>query len=260
MTQQTASNILARHGQDLLSRPFEQVRFTGHQEADALLNDLDHYSHAFVLACVMDRQIKAERAWLIPYAFRTRLGSFEFADLQALPLERVSSLMSKPEPLHRFPDVMANNFYGAVQRIASEYSGRASTIWAARPSSATIVRRFLEFDGVGPKIATMAANGLVRDFKIPVSDKISIDISPDVQVRRVFTRLGLIAEGASNEELIYRARELNPTYPGIFDLSAWEIGRNWCKPKVPTCEACYVNVCCPTAKSQTETEAAASSG
>jgi endonuclease-3 len=259
MAQETASDILARRGEDLLSRPFEQVRFTGQQEADALLNDLDHYSHAFVLACVMDRQMKAEKAWLIPYAFRTRFGSFEFAHLQALPLERVTSLMSKPEPLHRFPDVMANNFYATVQRIASEYSGRASTIWAARPSSATIVRRFLEFDGVGPKIATMAANILVRDFKIPVSDKISIDISPDVQVRRVFTRLGLIAEGASNEELIYRARELNPTYPGIFDLSAWEIGRNWCKPKVPTCEACYVNVCCPTAKSQPGTETAASS-
>ena len=250
MTHEAIRQTLVRRGEDLLSRPFKPVRFTGQQEADALLNDLDHYPHAFVLACVMDRQIKAERAWLIPYGFRTRLGSFEFADLQGLPLEKVISLMSKPEPLHRFPDVMANNFYAAVQRIASKYSGRASAMWAARPSSATIVRRFLEFDGVGPKIATMAANGLVRDFKIPVSDKISIDISPDVQVRRVFTRLGLITEGASNEELIYRARELNPMYPGIFDLSAWEIGRDWCRPKLPSCRECYMNACCPTAEGQ----------
>ena len=168
--------------------------------------------------------------------------------------------MSKPEPLHRFPDVMANNFYSAVQRIAHEYSGNASAIWAARPGSATIVRRFLEFDGVGPKIATMAANILVRDFKIPVGDKFSIDISLDVQIRRVFTRLGLARQGASNEEFIYRARELYPTYPGIFDLSAWEIGRNWCKARAPNCEPCYMNLCCPTANSQTETEAPASGG
>ncbi|MFN8524828.1 MAG: hypothetical protein U0821_17160 [Chloroflexota bacterium] len=90
-----------------------------------------------------------------------------------------------------------------------------------KPSSATIVRRFLQFRGAGPKIATMAANILVRDFKIPVSDRYSIDISADVHVRRVFTRLRLIGRDASDEELIYRARELNPAYPGVFDLPIW---------------------------------------
>jgi len=35
----------------------------------------------------------------------------------------------------------------------------------------------------------------------------------------VFQRLGFISRNASNEELIYSARELNPDYPGIFDLS-----------------------------------------
>lgn len=247
MTQQIV-DILVKRGEALLSRPFEQVHFTGHQEADTLLNDLKYYPHAFVLACVMDRQIKAERAWLIPYEFKVRLGSFEFADLQELSLEDMKSLMSNPTPLHRFRDDMAVYFYKATQHIASNYAGNASRIWAGCPSSATIVRRFLEFEGVGPKIATMAANILVRDFKIPVSDKVSIDVSADVHVRRVFARLGLIGSHASNEELIYRARELNPIYPGIFDLSAWEIGRNWCKPTRPSCIKCYMNACCPTAR------------
>jgi len=93
----------------------------------------------------------------------------------------------------------------------------------------------------------MAANILVRDFKIPVSDKYSIDISPDRQVRRTFERLGLIQERASNEMLIYTARELNPDYPGIFDLAAWEIGRSWCHPRSPECGKCYMQECCPTA-------------
>ncbi|MEE9324621.1 MAG: iron-sulfur cluster loop [Dehalococcoidia bacterium] len=252
MTNQIIRDILVKSGEHLVSRPFKQVHFTGHQEADVLLNNLAHYPHAFVLACVMDRQIKAEKAWLIPYEFKVRLVSFEFARLQELSLGTITSLMSSPKPLHRFPDVMAKNFYSAVQRIASKYAGKASAIWAECPSSATIVRRFLEFDGIGPKIATMASNILVRDFKISVSDKVSIDISSDVQVRRVFTRLGLIADGASNEEVMYRARELNPMYPGIFDLSTWEIGRNWCRPKAPNCKACYMNICCPTAKSQIE--------
>jgi len=247
MNEQDISEILIKRGNKLLARPFEQIQFTSNAQADALLNDLDHYPHAFVLACVMDRRIKAEKAWLIPHVFSMRLGSFEFPDLERLSEERVRELFAEPQPLHWLREVMALNFYRAVQRIARDYLGDVCGIWAGTPPSATIVRRFLEFDGVGPKIATMAANILVRDFKIPVSDKISIDISPDVQVRRAFTRLGLIREGASNEEIIYRAREMNPTYPGIFDLSAWEIGRNWCRPRLTECELCYMNTCCQTA-------------
>ena len=248
MTDELVASVLLERGNTLLARPFQPVGFTGHDEADALLNDLERYPHAFVVACIADRQVAAERAWLIPYSLKTKLGSFEFSRLEQLSLDEMKRLMSEPEPLHRFPDMMAKNLHLAVRRIAAQYARRASNIWAGKPSSATIVRRFLEFDGVGPKIATMAVNILVRDFKVPLSDKISIDISPDVQVRRVFTRLGLIGHGASIEELVYRARELNPMYPGIFDLSAWEIGRNWCRPKEPNCQPCYMNVCCPTAK------------
>ena len=142
---------------------------------------------------------------------------------------------------------MADVFYSAVQRIAEEYSGNASRIWRDKPSSATIVRRFMEFNGAGQKIATMGPNILVRDMKISVSDKYSIDISVDAQIRRTFKRLGLVRENASNEELIYRARELNPEYPGIFDLSLWEIGREWCRPQGPECVKCYLNDLCPTA-------------
>ena len=63
-----------------------------------------------------------------------------------------------------------------------------------------------------------------------MKDKICIDILPDVQVNIVFTRLGLILNDASNGELIFCARELNPNYPNIFDLSGREIGRKWCRP------------------------------
>ena len=33
-------------------------------DANAFLNDLEKYPHAYVLACCMDRQTKAERAWM----------------------------------------------------------------------------------------------------------------------------------------------------------------------------------------------------
>ena len=94
----------------------------------------------------------------------------------------------------------------------------------------------------------MAANILVRHFKVPVSDHYSIDVSPDVQVKRAFTRLGLIGEGASNEVIIYRARELNPEYPGVFDVAAWELGRSWCRPTQPLCDSCPLSDVCPSAE------------
>jgi hypothetical protein len=151
-----------------------------------------------------------------------------------------------PTPLHRFPEKMGEIFYLGIQKIKKEYWGVASHIWNDNPTSTTLIQRFLSFKGAGPKIATMAANILVRDFKIPVKDKMDLDISADVQVVRVFTRLGLVREGASNEEVIYRARELNRTYPGVFDLAAWEIGRQWCRPREPACIDCYMNNLCPS--------------
>jgi endonuclease III len=41
------------------------VVFTNQPEGNALLN-VQHHPHAFVLACVMDRKMNAERAQLIP--------------------------------------------------------------------------------------------------------------------------------------------------------------------------------------------------
>lgn len=240
-------DILRKRSEELLAQPRKTNEITGNADADALLNDIEHYPHAFVIACLMDRQWQTEKCWLVPYRFRERLGSFEFDDLAAVSQKKVTLLFIQDPPLHRLKEKMADVFYAAIQKIGEQYSGNAAQIWQGQPSSATIVKRFLEFYGAGPKIATMAANILVRDFKVQVSDRFSIDISADVQVRRVFERLGLIRKGASNEEIIYTARELNPQYPGIFDLAAWEIGREWCRRRMPTCGECYMRQYCPTA-------------
>ena len=196
----------------------------------------------------MDRQIKAERAWLIPYIISQEIRGFDFNRLLKLDLNYLKDIF-KRKNLHRFNDYMAKYFYNAIQLIHEKYNDDASKIWKDKPKSATVVRRFLEFDGVGVKIATMAANTLARDYKIPMQDRIFIDISPDVQVKRVLARLGLISKNANknktNDDLVYCARELYPEYPGIFDFSAWEFGREWSRPKNPDCKNCYTNQFCP---------------
>jgi len=235
---------LVREGEERLHQPRRFIDFTGHRGADELLNDIDTYPHTFVFACIMDRQIKAEKAWRAPYELKCRLGFFDFPSLARLSLEELERAMREPEPLHRFPTMMAENLYSAIRRIEHEFHGDATAIWAGRPSSAAVVRRFFEFDGVGQKIATMAANTLVRDFRIEVSDCYSIDISVDVQIKRVFSRMGFVPRNASTEYIIYRARELHPEYPGIFDLVLWELGRTLCRPNQPVCEECSWSQLC----------------
>lgn len=130
---------------------------------------------------------------------------------------------------------MAEVFYAGIHHIQEDYDGDASKIWAGNPGSAAVVYRFLQFKGCGIKIATMATNILARNFKIPLSDYYSIDISPDVHVNRVLKRTGLVQPDSSREALVYKARELHPEFPGIIEYSCWEIGRKYCKPTNPLC-------------------------
>ena len=250
MNERAIRDRLIERGQRLFHAPKQPIRFTGDPEADVLLNDLENYPHAFVLACIMDRQVKAERAWLVPYRILQRVGGFSMEVLSSLSLEEVKRLMREPEPLHRFVDKMAGYFYLGVQRIQSKYGGNAARIWAGEPSSAEVVYRFLEFEGVGLKIATMAANILAREFKVLFSDYYSIDISADAHIRRVFSRLGLCPADATVEQVIYKARALYPAFPGVLDFPCWEIGRKWCKARGPVCGDCYMNDLCPTAKQE----------
>ena len=245
---------LVQHGETLFNAHREIVYFTKNEHANCLLNDLVNYLHAFVLASVMDRQIKAERAWFIPFRFMEKIGSFSMDALLTLTEPDVRRLMAEPEPLHRFVDKMATFFFRAVQRIGRQYDSNASRIWNDNPSSATVVYRFLEFDGIGPKIASMAANILAREFKVPFSDYYSIDISADVHVRRVFGRLGLTPRDASVDQLIFRARGLHPAFPGLMDFPAWEIGRKWCRPRYRQCIECFMNDLCPSPITKTSNQ------
>ena len=208
-----------------------------------LLNNLEEYPHAFVLGCVMDRRIPAERAWAIPYKVCEALkGKFDIDTLAEQTEEYYINLFEK-EGYHIIGEAAPKAFYRAVQKIKNDYEGDASKIWSDNPSSSLVVYRFLEFYGIGIKIATMATNILVRDFKIPMKDYYSIDISPDNHVKKVMKRLGFIEE--EKEALaIYKAREINPEFPGMFDLACFGIGRKYCHRTNPNCEDCCMNDLC----------------
>lgn len=222
--------------------PDKKHRFGGDdfpKEAEKLLHDLRNHPHMFVLGCIMDRQITAEKAWLIPYSFGEQIGGFEFKQFYELDQKAVISTFKRISE-HRFPNKMAPFFYSGIQRIQTQYDGDASLIWKnpRNPSSALVIRRFLQFEGVGVKIATMATNILARTFRVNMSDLSSIDVSPDRHVKKFFVHHQLIGPDASPTEIIYLARELNPEYPGIIDKFAFEWGRN--QPKLAVRKAASI--------------------
>ena len=221
----------------------EMVHFMNNEAEDTFLNDLENTPHAFVLACLMDKQIKAEKAWHIPYVIREELGCFDIETLGNVGLDRYISIFEKNR-LHRFNRDQAEIFYLGVHRILDIYEGDISKIWCDNPSSAKVVYEFLQFKGAGVKIATMTANILVRDFLIPFSDYYSIDISPDTHIMKIMKRTGLVSKDADRDSVIYKARELNPSFPGIIDFSCWEIGRSWCHLANPDCENCILREVC----------------
>ena len=217
--------------------------FVKENECNKYLNDLENTPHLFVLACLMDKQMDAERAWSIPYKVCKVIGSFDVEDLYKVSLKEYEDIFENNH-LHRFNKDAAKTFYLCVKAIVEEYDGDASNIWANSPSSATVVYRFLQFYGAGIKISTMATNILVRDFHIPMSDYYSIDISPDVHIIRITKRTGLVDQDASREAIVYKAREMNPEFPGIIDLPCWEIGRTYCHPQSPNCLDCPITKSC----------------
>ncbi len=215
----------------------------GCKEAGKLVENLKEYPHAFVIGCILDRQVKAEVAWLGPVRIQKRVGNFRFQTLKNLSESEWKAIFNKPPKIHRFTDQMASLTYKAVQRIADTYKNDASNIWTGNISSGEIICRFLEFEGIGKKIAAMATKILRITFGTKMSSYSAIDVAIDVHVKRVFYRLGLIPK-EDGDMAIYTARDLNPEFPGILDTPVWHIGREWCKAQNPDCKTCPMNKLC----------------
>lgn len=152
---------------------------------------------------------------------------------------------------HRFNQTIGEYFYDAIELIHNKYNDDASNIWKANPNSAQVVCRFLEFNGVGIKIATMTANILSRDYKVSMTDMSAIDISPDRHVKRCMYRLGLISERKEHDflniseiEIVYAAKAINPSFPGLMDSAFYYMGskgyceNNGCDKKIACLGRC----------------------
>jgi endonuclease III len=238
-------NTLVRAGSQSLHAERGPIKFSPKPRVNEVLNDIDAHPHLFVLGIQMDRGIESALAWEVPFRVgeELKLKSFDFAEMRKPSIEDLIKVFIGTG-LHRYPAKMARIFYNTLEHIEQDYEGDARRIWNDKPSSATLIKRFLQFDGMALRMAAKAANSLYRDFKVALSDATSLDISPDYFVRRVFLRTGFISRHSSDEELIYLARELHLKYPGVFDKPCLDVTRAVCWPERPNCRECGLNRAC----------------
>jgi uncharacterized HhH-GPD family protein len=213
------------------------------EKANALLADIKNNPHVFVLGCLMDRQIPAEKAWKIPQKIFDILGTCQLEELAKVPLEKYVEIFATHK-LHRFNETMAKVFHDGVQHIMKEYGGDASRIWSGKPSAGRVVERFEDFSGVGQKISNMAVGILYRKWHVEFSDYSAIDIAVDVHVERVMKRMGWVSQNASKDMIIAKAREICPEYPGILDSLFWHVGNKCCHEQEPQCQQCPLKAEC----------------
>ena len=200
---------------------------------------------AFLVAVIADQTISAERAWEVPYLLKQRLGYLDPKEIaEKVGYEKMQEIFGQPPKLHKYYNDVAKAVVDAANVVVDRYSGDASKIWKDEDDPYMISLKLDAFKKIGQKKSSMATNILVRDFGHKVKSNKGIDISFDRHVRRVFLRSGLV-DVDEEDKIISKARELNPDYPGEVEYPSWRIGRDYCAPKKPNCDACCLTAVCP---------------
>ncbi len=128
--------------------------------------------------------------------------------------------------------------------VSHRFHGDALRIWTGR-TAAEVKATFREIHGVGSQIANLAVLLLEYRYGVRFSDldHRAMDIKADLHTCRVLYRLG-VAVDESEGSAIAAARRLHPSYPGELDGPLVTIGRTWCHPGRPDCDACPLAKVC----------------
>ena len=154
---------LIAEGQQHLQAPARlPVRFLDEIDPEALrsnelLSDLQRYPHAFVLACLADRQYPARLVSRIPERVRGVWGSFDMNDLARKTEEDWRGVLGGSGgrgAIHRLWPQIAKTYFLAVENIHGNYGGDASANLAGhsfgrhRGTAIPRIRRRWTKDGV----------------------------------------------------------------------------------------------------------------
>lgn len=212
------------------------------KENGAVVRRLSRKSaNKFVLGCVIDYQIPANKAW----ENAARLAESVLRDPAQLwrKIARLSerSWMARRKTyswLHRFP-AAHRRVWRIGTAICDDYAGDARLIWRGK-SPEEVKARFLEM-GLGPQLTRMAVGALIDTRHLRGTG----DVKADLNVCRVLGRL-LLGRPFTPTEATRATRAMNQRNPWRLDAALFQLGRTVCRAK-PLCRqyslvddcACY---------------------
>jgi endonuclease III len=211
------------------------------KEAAALIYS-DPY--AFALAASLDRGMKADIVWTIPYDIKNSLGHLDPQKIYLMGLDELARLLDSLPRHPRYTRDAPRTIQELTKMVVENCGGDASNIWEGKRAF-EVKRSFESIFGVGPGIANMAVLLIEKAFNIRFDnqDHAQTDIKPDVHTVRVLYRLG-VSNRQTEKAAIDASRLLNPAFPGELDGALWEIGRKYCNSRNPECQECPMTELC----------------
>lgn len=222
--------------------------------------------NSLFISCLVNRAMKWEFAMSLNAEMKLRTGYTDtlrmYTELSPAMIEWVmfdddsdyadtsrTNGVGRNGSLHRYR-YMADYCHQAMCRIRDEWGGSAASLHNDEPSGGEFLRRVLTFRGMGAKVAGLYCRLAVLSHGAVLWNMYAgLDISPDRHVIRVMTRLGLVAEDATPQDIINKARELSPFAPVEWD-GLFIVGLDYCHANDPECHIrkCPLARVCGTVK------------
>jgi endonuclease III len=200
--------------------------------------------YAFAIAACLDRGIKAEIIWTIPYYIKSDLGHLDPCLIYKMSVDELAAVFARLPQRPRYVNDAPRTIRDLTRIVIEECDGDASNLWKDKRAM-EVVRAFKSIHGVGLGIANLTVLLIEKNFRVRFSDldHSRMDIKPDVHTVRVLYRLG-ISDESTTDSAIVAARRLNPEFPGGVDGALWVIGRRFCLSSDPNCRECPMEKKC----------------
>lgn len=191
-------------------------------------------ANKFLLACIIDYQMRAEIAWENAHRLTEKILRDPPNLWDEIARFSESNWKSKWRQygIHRFP-MGHYRVWRIAREIVAQYDGDARKIWRNQTED-TILDRLNELR-VGPQISNMVVGALNDTGQIRTG---ATHVKVDVNVGRVLGRILTGNAYTQPQKVAEITRKMNPTNPWLLDYPLYTIGKKACWASRPHCYQC----------------------